>query len=216
VPRDPRPLCWVVVRLGQTTAWKLSESSQRSYLRLSSARETGSNARMTEPAMTQTSIVYLLGSPGVGKRTIARALARRTGAVVIDNQTVNIPVMALFDWDGRSLLPPQIWAYIGRIRDAMLSALQDVAPRQLSYMLTNALEQNEESEAPVHTCPRYRHCTRGRVSARAPHLPVAGATPPSGLRRSRGPSENVGSHKRGGISLRGRRSTSHGMPVCSN
>jgi hypothetical protein len=89
----------------------------------------------------------MLGSPGVGKRTIALALARRTGAVVIDNQTVNIPVMALFDWDGRSLLPPQIWAYMSQIRGALLSALQDVAPRNLSYVLTNALEQDDESEA---------------------------------------------------------------------
>src|SRR5205823_1624179 len=42
-------------------------------------------------------IVYLLGYPGVGKYTVARALAAQTGAVVIDNQLINNPILALFD-----------------------------------------------------------------------------------------------------------------------
>ena len=54
---------------------------------------------------SQPSIVYLLGHPGVGKYTVGQELARQTGAVLIDNQVINHPIIALFDWDGTSLLP---------------------------------------------------------------------------------------------------------------
>lgn len=89
---------------------------------------------------TSTSLVYLLGSPGVGKRTVAEALHRLTGAVVLDNHRINLPIMSLFDWDGSERLPPGIWDYVDRIRDSVLDALEDLAPRDLSYVLTNAVE----------------------------------------------------------------------------
>ena len=44
--------------------------------------------------------VGITGSPGVGKRTVAEALHRLTGAVVLDNHRINLPIMSLFDWDG--------------------------------------------------------------------------------------------------------------------
>lgn len=88
----------------------------------------------------RTSLVYLLGSPGVGKRTVADALHRLTGAVVLDNHRVNLPIMSLFDWDGAERLPPEVWGYVDRVRDAVLDALVEIAPRDASYVLTNALE----------------------------------------------------------------------------
>jgi len=87
-----------------------------------------------------TSLVYLLGSPGVGKRTVAEALSARTGAIVLDNHRINLPIVSLFDWDGRETLPPEIWGYIDRVRDATLAALAEIAPRDASFVLTNALE----------------------------------------------------------------------------
>ncbi len=93
-----------------------------------------------------TSVVYLLGSLGVGKRTVGLALSERTGAICIDNQTVNIPVIGLFGWDGKSSLPGRIWPYIDTIRDAMLSALEHLAPPHLSYVLTNALQADRAGE----------------------------------------------------------------------
>jgi hypothetical protein len=86
------------------------------------------------------SLVYLLGSPGVGKRTVADALHDLTGAVVLDNHRVNLPIMSLFDWNGSDRLPPEIWGYVDRIRDAVLDALAEIAPREASFVLTNALE----------------------------------------------------------------------------
>ena len=63
----------------------------------------------------QPSIVYLLGYPGVGKYTVGSALARRTGAVLIDSQVINQPILQLFDWAGSR--PSHLrWYSIGEAR----------------------------------------------------------------------------------------------------
>ena len=89
-------------------------------------------------------LVYLLGSPGVGKLTVARAIARQSGAVVVDNQLINIPIMSLFAWDGHSPAPPEIWDHIAPIRAAVFDTLAGLTPRTLSYVLTNVLEETDE------------------------------------------------------------------------
>lgn len=99
---------------------------------------------MPQAASPSTSLVYLLGSPGVGKRTVAEALSALTGAVVLDNHRIALPVVSLFDWDGSAQLPQGIWGYIDVVRSAVLDALADIAPREASYVLTNALEVGYE------------------------------------------------------------------------
>ncbi|HYN56877.1 MAG TPA: hypothetical protein VES03_06745 [Motilibacterales bacterium] len=101
--------------------------------------------RTMQGALSPTSLVYLLGSPGVGKRAVAEALSARTGALVLDNHRINLPIMSLFDWDGSQRLPPEVWAYVEAIRSAVLDALAEVAPRDASYVLTNALEVGYEA-----------------------------------------------------------------------
>jgi predicted kinase len=93
------------------------------------------------------SIVYLLGYPGVGKYTVAREIARLTGAVVVDNQLINHPILVLLRWDATSDLPPGTLDRAAPIRDAVLSALEEIAPRDLSYVLTNVLDDDEECRA---------------------------------------------------------------------
>ena len=95
-------------------------------------------------------LIYLLGSPGVGKYTVASEIAAATGAVVVDNQLINHPVMALFAWDGVSILPREIWQPIATIRGSVLTAMADLAPRSISYVLTNALEDDAEGAALFH------------------------------------------------------------------
>lgn len=85
-------------------------------------------------------IVYLLGYPGVGKYTVGRELARRMGAILIDSQVVNHPILALFNWDGKSQLPEGTFDRAEPIREAVFSALEDIAPKQMSYIFTNVLE----------------------------------------------------------------------------
>ena len=68
-----------------------------------------------------------------------------SGAIVVDNQLINQPILALFGWDGGSLLTPDILSRVEPIRNAVLTALDEIAPKSMSYALTNALEDTAEA-----------------------------------------------------------------------
>jgi len=104
-----------------------------------------------------TSIVYLLGYPGVGKYTIGRELARRTGAALIDSQIINLPILALLDWEGTSQLPPGTLDRTAPIRDAVLTALEEIAPRSMSYVFTNVLANDPADIAIYDRLKRIAH-----------------------------------------------------------
>ena len=94
-----------------------------------------------------TAIVFLLGYPGVGKRTVGGALATLIDAVLLDNARIHGILLEPFRWDGVAPLPPQIWDRVTPIRDALLGVIEDLAPASNSYVFTNALEDDEPSAA---------------------------------------------------------------------
>ena len=91
-----------------------------------------------------TCVVFLLGYPGVGKRTVGTQLAALLDAVLVDNQLINIPLLTLFKWDGKFLLPREIWERVRPIREAVLGTIEDLAPRSNSYVFTNDLTEDED------------------------------------------------------------------------
>jgi ribosomal protein S18 acetylase RimI-like enzyme len=93
---------------------------------------------------SETCVVFLLGYPGVGKRTVGSHLAELLDGVLVDNQLINIPLLTLFKWDGKFLLPPEIWARVEPIREAVLGTIEDLAPSSNSYVFTNVLEDDED------------------------------------------------------------------------
>lgn len=92
----------------------------------------------------ETCIVFLLGYPGVGKRTVGTHLAELLDGVLVDNQLINIPLLTLFRWDGKFPIPMEIWERVKPIREAVLGTIEDLAPRSTSYVFTNVLEDNED------------------------------------------------------------------------
>ena len=50
-------------------------------------------------------IIYLFGIPAVGKYTTAKAIAAKTGAIVVDNMLVNLPVFTVIGYDGSESFP---------------------------------------------------------------------------------------------------------------
>jgi hypothetical protein len=88
-------------------------------------------------------MIYLLGYPAVGKYTIACELARRTDAIVVDNQLINRPILGLFHWDGKTQLPAGTLTRANPIREAVLSAMEEIAPPEQSYILTNVLAEED-------------------------------------------------------------------------
>lgn len=93
---------------------------------------------------SETCVVFLLGYPGVGKRTVGSHLAELLDGVLVDNQLINIPLLTLFKWDGKFPIPPEIWERVGPIREAVLGTIEDLAPKSNSYVFTNVLEDDEE------------------------------------------------------------------------
>ncbi|MCA1704727.1 MAG: hypothetical protein LC808_16270 [Actinobacteria bacterium] len=93
---------------------------------------------------SETCVVFLLGYPGVGKRTIGSHLAELLDGVLVDNQLINTPLLTLFKWDGKFLLPTAIWERVGPIRDAVLGTIEDLAPKSNSYVFTNVLEDDDD------------------------------------------------------------------------
>jgi len=97
---------------------------------------------MVEPTADtfDTCIVFVLGYPGMGKRTVGNQLAKQLDGVLVDNALINRPLLELFRWDGVELLPPEIWDYVVPIRDAVVRTIENLAPASNSYVFTNVIE----------------------------------------------------------------------------
>jgi hypothetical protein len=92
----------------------------------------------------ETCIVFLLGYPGVGKRTVGSHLAELLDGILVDNQLINIPLLTLFKWDGKFAIPMEIWDRVEPIREAVLGTIEDLAPESNSYVFTNVLVDDED------------------------------------------------------------------------
>lgn len=95
---------------------------------------------------SDTCVIFLLGYPGVGKRTVGTHLAELLDGVLVDNQLMNIPLLTLFKWDGKSPIPMEIWERVEPIREAVLGTIEDLAPKSHSYVFTNVLKDDEDGE----------------------------------------------------------------------
>jgi broad-specificity NMP kinase len=91
-------------------------------------------------------IFHLIGTPGVGKYTVAKELVALTGARLVDNHAVANVIFNLLDQDGIKPLPLEVWPHVGAVRRAVLDALIDVSPRHLSFVFTNYLRGEDEAE----------------------------------------------------------------------
>lgn len=102
---------------------------------------TVESSRAASSGPFDTCVVYMLGYPGMGKRTIGGHLATLLDGVLVDSALINRPLLELFRWDGVELLPPEIWDHALQIRDAVLDTIEDLAPPSNSYVFTNVIEE---------------------------------------------------------------------------
>jgi hypothetical protein len=94
----------------------------------------------------QSAIFHLIGKPGVGKYTIGAELARLTGARLVDNHSINNVIFNLVNADGITPLPAEIWPRVSQVRAAVLDTLVHVSPLDLSFVFTNFLRGDDDSE----------------------------------------------------------------------
>lgn len=88
-------------------------------------------------------IIHLIGHYGVGKLTIAKAICAATEARLFDNHLANNVIFSLVRKDGSTPLPEGVWDRIGVIRDQAFQAIEEMAPPEVSFVLTNCLLEND-------------------------------------------------------------------------
>ncbi|YAL84617.1 AAA family ATPase [Dermacoccaceae bacterium W4C1] len=93
-------------------------------------------------------IFYLVGPPAVGKLTVARRIAARTGAVVVDNHLVGDPVFVPMDLarSGRDLTSTD------SLRERVLAIVHEaaeMAPADTDHVFTNWLAEGSKGERAV-------------------------------------------------------------------
>ena len=81
--------------------------------------------------------IYLMGVAGVGKLTVAKAIAAKTGARVVDNHLINNPVFSVVRQDGVTPLPRAVWDRVFAIRVAVLETIATLSPPEWSFVFTH-------------------------------------------------------------------------------
>ena len=84
-------------------------------------------------------LIYLIGYPGVGKLTTAKALCSIAGMTLVDNHLANTPIFKIIGADGVTPIPEAAWDRVERVRDILFDTILHVAPRHTSFVLTNVL-----------------------------------------------------------------------------
>jgi hypothetical protein len=109
--------------------------------------------------------VLLMGFPGVGKLTIATELSSLFPAKIIDNHWFNNPILRLLDDDGTTPLPPGVWEYTARVRQAVLDAIVAYRPSPANFIFTHAGIAGDEQCSHVSADLRCRPTMRGVAGA---------------------------------------------------
>jgi hypothetical protein len=111
--------------------------------------------------------IHLLGFAGSGKLTIARELALRLPAILVDNHFVNNVVLGLIEPDGVTPLAPGVWVNIRKVRAVVLETIEHYAKPGRRFVFTNEILEGESRAEQV--CANIAKVAEARGAA---YLPV--------------------------------------------
>jgi hypothetical protein len=110
--------------------------------------------------------IYLMGVAGAGKLTVAKAIAAKTGARVVDNHLINNPVFSVVRQDGVTPLPRAVWDRVFAIRVAVLETIATLSPPEWSFVFTH------EAYGESYDIAVYQLTREAAEVRKAPFLPV--------------------------------------------
>lgn len=94
-------------------------------------------------------IIHLIGYPGVGKRTVAEAIAasRPPDAddriVLVDNHLTSNPVLAVVPRDESGRVSDRVWPLVSIVREQVVAAIRELSPSGWSFVFTNVLRRTD-------------------------------------------------------------------------
>jgi hypothetical protein len=94
----------------------------------------------------ESTVIHLIGSPAVGKYTIASRVARITGARLVDNHSIANVIFNVLDQDGVKPLPAGVWSHVSQVRAAVLDTVIHLSPPYLSFIFTNYIRGEDAAE----------------------------------------------------------------------
>ncbi|WP_421725813.1 AAA family ATPase [Bauldia sp.] len=99
-------------------------------------------------------IIYLTGHAGVGKLTVAQAIAESTGARIVDNHAVNNPIFRLIRLYRNEPLPDAVWDRVEEVRAAVLETIATLSPADWSFVFTHVALDHPDDIAVYHAIRR--------------------------------------------------------------
>ena len=104
----------------------------------------------SEPATRRNGIIlHLLGPAGVGKLAVARIVAPALAGKLVDNHWINNPIFGLLKNDRIAPYPEAVWQQIALVRTAVLTTIATLSPPGASYILTNALYDDDPDDREI-------------------------------------------------------------------
>ena len=117
-------------------------------------------------------IVHLIGYPGAGKYTVARHIARLAADdgrryVVLDNHHTSNVIFAVLEVDGVRPIAREVWDRVGDVREVLYRTIEDMSPREWSFVFTNVLTDGEPTDEAI-----VRRIAELAVARQIPYVPV--------------------------------------------
>lgn len=94
----------------------------------------------------ENAVIHLLGAPGTGKYTIAKEMTALCDLRLVDNHLINNPLFSIVRENGRMKMPPRIWDNVRTIWSAVADTMVHICPPHFSFILTNALFEDDEED----------------------------------------------------------------------
>ncbi len=106
--------------------------------------------------MLPPAIIHLIGHPGVGKLTVAKALVvaaseRGSRCVLMDNHATANLILPILDLDQTETVPNAVWGRVGEVREVVYRTIADMSPAEWSFVFTNVLVEDDPGDRAVVT-----------------------------------------------------------------